>query len=216
MVWLQVLNIVLTLVMLGLFLAWGWSLRGVFLTYLERLTTLYGTRDEIGDLAEKVEQVRLAQAAEIGSLNARLDRLPQPVKVRSPREGELLSELWDALLSFQEAALDLLPADGEPDVAAEEGPAGGLAQRRTYERAYRGLSTLLHRRRPFYPASIFQALLRIMTLGDPQSLHGAIEREDTQQETDSPPIPPSPADRIPDVVDEIDQVCELIRTHLMG
>jgi hypothetical protein len=215
MIWLQVLNFVLSLVILALLLALGWSLRGVFISYLERLTTLYGTRDQLKDLTDKLDQVNTTQAQEIGSLRTRLESLPPPVMVHSPQEAELLSELWEALLSFQEAALDFQSGfDGS--APGNEGPTGEQAQRRNYDRTYRGLSTLLHRRRPFYPAQIFQALLRIMTLGDPQSLKAASNEQAAEDQVEKSGRPGGARERITTVVEEIDQVCELIRTHLMG
>ena len=143
--------------------------------------------------------------------------LPEPIEPEAesnPQQFEMeytiLSELWDALLTLQHTTLDLqMATDQSESYAPQRGR--NTEQLRQFAESYNALSQLVHRKRPFYPRAIFNALVRIMAPTEMGVTPLSSDEGDQEQGYWENAI-----NRADEIVEGIDQVCELIRKRMVG
>lgn len=118
------------------------------------------TKEDIGDITEKIEDVKLEYAQQLEATRAELSSQLKNSGFRYEKEYEILSELSSLLVDVRDASLSLRPALDyrDPDKTQEEVKKERLTR---FYNALRALYLEKEKKRPFYPESIYAAINHI-------------------------------------------------------
>ena len=118
------------------------------------------TKEDIADITQKIEDVKLIHAKQLESTRAELSSQINTHGFRYEKEYEVLSELSALLVDVRDASLSLRPALDfvDPNKTDEEIKKERLTR---YYDALRALYVIREKKRPFYPDDIYQSIRTI-------------------------------------------------------
>lgn len=115
------------------------------------------TKEDIGEITNKIESVKLDHATQLESARAELSSQINTHGFRYEKEYEVLSELSALLVDVRDASISLRPVMDfrDPNKSDDEIKQERLA--RFYE-ALRALYLVREKKRPFFPEEIYQSI----------------------------------------------------------
>lgn len=192
---LQVANIFLLIII-------GLLMRSYLPKYFQEKGKNLATKEDIGDITEKIEAVRAQYA-----------RQSHVQKLTSEKEFEILSEVWKTLVDLRQATHGLRPLLDriDPNESEEERKERRLQK---LSESYNALVGVVEKNRPFYSEGIYEALFKIMMI--------AADEADEYGYRDPYRRPPGPEywrnalDNQRKILEAVDNVCDLIRERIVA
>lgn len=214
MLWAEILELVLLLLLLGVMIAAGWWVASRGMPLVERHARSLATRDDLNAVGQQMQVLARRISAQEETIRHQMASRPSLDPIRFEKEVEILSTLWQALLEMQNAALELaLMNPGEEIQAAETTPRleAGL---RKLANSYNALSVVIHQHRPFFPADIFDDLVKLMTMvtqDDTSTVPGRLQAGSIGHEE---AFWLQAIGKTGAIVEAIDEICAHIRLHV--
>jgi hypothetical protein len=226
----DLITIILVIVVLLLLILQWFAIRSTLAEYFQKRDQDTATKDDLGDLIGKIDDLRVRFVSEIEALRAQLDQPPPPTEVtitpppveegaiglrdaRYERDYQVLSDLWDVLYDYRRATLDLglyledTPAEGKVTPTRE-------TRLRIFAQSKNALSELLHRQMPFYPSEIYTATLDLLNIGGDRETDPDLEISQTGEQDHILAYWESTGKRGAEILEGIEIVSELIRKRI--
>ncbi|WP_146144902.1 hypothetical protein [Photobacterium sp. GB-27] len=130
------------------------------------------TKEDIGDITQKIEDVKIDYATQLEETKAALMSRISTHSYRFEKEYEVLSQLTECLVELRSATLQLRPIFDHVDLNESEDERKNKRLDRLYE-ARKALFQVRETKRPFFTEDIYQSILEI----DKTAHHESIDYE---------------------------------------
>lgn len=127
------------------------------------------TKEDISGITNKIETVKHDYARQLESTKAELSAQLNTHGFRYEKEYEVLSELTALLVEVRDASLSLRPVMDFKDASKTEDAIKKERLQRLFE-AGRALYLSREKKRPFYPAEIYEAILNVENTARSESI----------------------------------------------
>ena len=127
------------------------------------------TKEDISEITNKIETVKHDYARQLESTKAELSAQLNTHGFRYEKEYEVLSELTALLVEVRDASLSLRPVMDFKDASKKEDEIKNERLQRLFE-AGRALYLSREKKRPFYPAEIYEAILTVENTARSESI----------------------------------------------
>ena len=127
------------------------------------------TKEDISEITNKIETVKHDYARQLESTKAELSAQLSTHGFRYEKEYEVLSELTALLVEVRDASLSLRPTMDFKDPSKKEDEIKNERLQRFFE-AGRALYLSREKKRPFYPAEIYEAILTVENTARSESI----------------------------------------------
>jgi hypothetical protein len=178
-------------------------------SYVKEKGKNLATREDIAEITDKIESVKIEYAKELESLKSHLNAKFHAHTVRFEKEFMVFEELWACLVDLRDATRRLRPV---MDYANPKDPEVAKERLESFANAYDLFYNVVHKNRPFFPQEVFEILRQLMKL-----VFG--EASDYQMGWSSPrefdPNYWKTAEKnAREILEEIEAVCETIRKRI--
>ncbi|CAA0121018.1 Uncharacterised protein [BD1-7 clade bacterium] len=143
--------------------------RKYLLSYSSEKAKNLATKEDIGEITNSIEGVKLDYAHKLEATKAELSSQINTHGFRYEKEFEVLEMLADSLVDLRNAALNLRPVFEFVDKSKSKDEIK-IEKLVEFDKARRDLFFIREKKRPFYPDSIYQAVLKIDELARSESV----------------------------------------------
>lgn len=121
--------------------------------YIKEKGANLATKEDIGEITNTVETIKLSNQKELAELSATLKERQHVFAITTTKEFEILDRVWSALLEYRDSLLHLRSACGEVP-SNEQSISNSFSAALAHEKAARAA---IARYRPFYPEELYAA-----------------------------------------------------------
>ncbi|MCU8430612.1 hypothetical protein OC522_21035 [Vibrio vulnificus] len=146
--------------------------REILFSYSNEKGKNIATKEDIGDITQKIEDVKIDYATQLEKTKAALMSRISTHSYRFEKEYEVLSQLTECLVELRSATLQLRPIFDQIDPSESEDERKNKRLDRFYE-ARKALFQVRETKRPFFTEDIYQSILEI----DKTAHHESIDYE---------------------------------------
>lgn len=170
--------------------------------YLEEKSKNLATKQDIGDITSQIESIKIQYTKQ--SLVHKLS---------FEKEFEILSELWKALVELRGATQSLRPIFDytNPHETEEERKRNRI---QPFAESFTNIGSIVDKNRPFYPQSIYDVLVEILTIARNEA--NEFLYTDTENQRPDRSYWDNALKNQQTIVEKIDQVCDLIRQRIVA
>ncbi|EMN7358641.1 hypothetical protein WB890_004374 [Vibrio parahaemolyticus] len=134
--------------------------RKVLFSYSNEKGKNIATKEDIGDITQKIENVKIDYATQLEETKAALMSRISTHSYRFEKEYEVLSQLTECLVELRSATLQLRPLFDQVDINEPEVERKNKRLGRLYD-ARKALFQVRESKRPFFTEEIYQSVLDI-------------------------------------------------------
>ena len=135
-----------------------------FLSKLQEEGKNAATKADIADITEKMEAVRLEYARSLEQVRAELGRRAEAFRLQFETELRAYERIWDTAIDLMRATQALRPFMDTAVSGPEEAAARRQERFDRWNQAYNTFTSIVEAKRPFYPATIYEQLNRIVSI----------------------------------------------------
>lgn len=136
----------------------------LLVAYMNEKGKNLATKEDIGQITDKVEAVKLQYSGELEKLRSELASKTHFNKVRYERELKVFQEVWPKLSALTKAALALRPVIDTAPGSEETEESRKRSRTEMFAKAFDELLLSVHCNRPFYPESVWTEIRRLLEI----------------------------------------------------
>ncbi|OBU35441.1 hypothetical protein [Photobacterium phosphoreum] len=138
----------------------GLLVRSFLPNYVKKKAENLATKEDIGDITQKIEDVKIDYATQLEETKAALMSRISTHSYRFEKEYEVLSQLTECLVEVRSATLQLRPIFDRVDLTESEDERKNKRLDRLYD-ARKTLFQVRETKRPFFTEDIYKSILEI-------------------------------------------------------
>lgn len=138
----------------------GLLVRSFLPNYVKKKAENLATKEDIGDITQKIEDVKIDYATQLEETKAALMSRISTHSYRFEKEYEVLSQLTECLVEVRSATLQLRPIFDRVDLTESEDERKNKRLDRLYD-ARKTLFQVRETKRPFFTEYIYKSILEI-------------------------------------------------------
>ncbi|MCD9495020.1 hypothetical protein [Photobacterium carnosum] len=138
----------------------GLLVRSFLPNYVKKKAENLATKEDIGDITQKIEDVKIDYATQLEETKAALMSRISTHSYRFEKEYEVLSQLTECLVEVRSATLQLRPIFDRVDLTESEDERKNKRLDRLYD-ARKTLFQVRETKRPFFTKDIYKSILEI-------------------------------------------------------
>jgi uncharacterized membrane protein len=194
------LNTVLNAIEILLIIVGGFFLKSYLPTYFAEKGKNLATKEDIKDITDKVESIRLEYA-----------RRQHKHEIAFGKEFEILSEVWNTLVDLRIATQGLRPLLDyvHPNETDEERKVNRLQK---FAESFEVFASTVVKNQPFYPEDVYESLFQIMMISREEADEYS-HRDPNKRPLDSQ-YWDNALNNQKKILAMVDQVCEKIRNRI--